>query len=90
MVQEAKAAGLKVVLVTMTPYYANKSFVAQGNAIILRDGRSWGADVVVDTHSAVRDFNDDLRSDLAAPDRLHLNRTGQEVIGQAIMSQAYA
>ena len=90
MVQEAKAAGLKVVLVTMTPYYANKALVAQGNAIILRDGRSWGADAVVDTHSAVRSLNNELRSDLAAPDRLHLNRTGQEVIGQTILSRAYA
>jgi len=89
MVQEAKSAGLKVVLVTITPYHRAKPLISEVNSVILRDGRSWGADVVVDTHSALRTIGNDLRSDYAAGDRLHLNRTGQEALGQAILERAY-
>lgn len=89
MVQEAKAGGLKVVLVTLTPYHRVKPQISQVNSVILRDGRSWGADVVVDTHSALKTIGNDLRSDYAAGDRLHLNRTGQQALGQAILERAY-
>ena len=90
MVQEAKAAGLKVVLVTITPYYLVKPKIAEVNAIILRDGRSWGADAVVDTHAPLRTLGTELRSDYASADRLHPNRAGQQAIGQAILERAYS
>jgi lysophospholipase L1-like esterase len=90
MVQEAKASGLKVVLVTMTPWHRAKPLIAEGNAIILREGRSWGADVVVDTHSALKNIMNELRSDYASPDRLHPNLAGQQAIGRRILETAYA
>jgi len=90
MVQEAKAAGLKVVLLTMTPYYRDTAKIAQGNAIILREGRGWGADVVVDTHSGLKTLGGEIRSEYSAPDRIHLNREGQLVMGRQIQAMAYA
>jgi lysophospholipase L1-like esterase len=89
MVQNAKAAGLKVVLVTITPYHRAKSQITQINSIILRDGRSWGADAVVDTHSVLRTLGHDLRSSYDAGDQLHLNVAGQQAMGQAILERAY-
>lgn len=89
MVQEAKASGLKVVLVTLTPYYRVKPQINEVNSIILRDGRSWGADVVVDTHSPLRTLGNELRSEYASADRLHPNRAGQQAIGQTILERAY-
>lgn len=89
MVQDAKAAGLKVVLVTITPYHRAKQQISQVNSIILREGRSWGADVVVDTHAVLRTLGSDLRSEYAAGDRLHLNRAGQQALGQAILERSY-
>lgn len=90
MVQESKAAGLKVVLVTITPYYMVKPKIAEVNSIILRQGRSWGADVVVDTHAPLRTMTNELRPEYASSDRLHLNRTGQQALGQRILERAYS
>lgn len=89
IVQAAKAAGLKVVLVTITPYHRAKSQITQINSFILRDGRSWGADAVVDTHSVLRTLGHDLRSNYDAGDQLHLNVAGQQAMGQAILERAY-
>lgn len=90
MVQEAKGAGLKVVLVTVTPYAAAAADIRQVNSVILRDGRSWGADAVVDINSPLANFSGGLRSELIGDNvGLHPNRRGQELIGQAILSRAY-
>jgi lysophospholipase L1-like esterase len=90
MVQEAKSAGLKVVLLTVTPYRAGNSVIQQINEIIKRDGRSWGADAVVDTWTPLADSNGSLRQE-HTNDRvgLHPNHAGQLVMGQTILATAY-
>jgi len=90
MVQEAKGAGLKVVLVTITPYHAASSAINQVNRMVLRDGRAWGADVVVDINSPLANIAGGLRSELIGDSvGLHPNHQGQELIGQTILSRAY-
>ena len=89
MVEEAKAAGLKVVLLTMTPWHQAKDLIDEVNAVTLSQGRSWGADVVVDTHTPLSDTVGNLRSEYASPDQLHPNITGQRAIGGTIQARAY-
>jgi hypothetical protein len=90
MVQEAKSAGLKVVLLTVTPYRAGNSVIQQINEIIKRDGRSWGADAVVDTWTPLAESNGSLRQEYTN-DRvgLHPNHAGQLIMGQTILATAY-
>ena len=91
MVREAKAAGLGVVLVTVTPYQAGQPAIDQINQILLRDGRLWGADVVVDITSSLANVTGGLRSDLVGDNMgLHPNNTGQQMIGRTIRTRAYA
>lgn|GEM_PF-2928634 len=90
MVQTAKDAGLKVVLVTLTPWHRATRNVAEVNSIILSQGRSWGADVVVDFHSPLRTSAGALRDDLGSPDRIHPNYEGQQTLGRALLERAYA
>lgn len=90
MVQEAKASGLKVVLLPMIPMARAANQIPLINAITLSQGRSWGADVVVDTYSPMNDGRGGIRSDYVSPDGIHPTRVGQQVIGQAIQAGAYA
>jgi lysophospholipase L1-like esterase len=91
IVSEAKNAGLRVVLVTITPYRAGSSTIGQVNQIILSEGRNWGADVVVDVHYPLADLLGGLKSELVGTrDGLHPNHTGQVLIGQALRTYAYA
>jgi lysophospholipase L1-like esterase len=91
MVREAKTAGLHVVLLTLTPYGAQAGRVRAVNEVIRRDGRQWGADVIVDVYAPLADWRGHLRSDLVG-DRmgLHPTRAGQELMGQSILTTAYA
>jgi len=91
MVREAKAAGLGVVLVTVTPYRAGQPKIGQINQILIRDGRGWGADVVVDITSPLADMLGGIKANLT-DDRtgLHPNHIGQELIGQTLLTRAYA
>lgn len=90
MVREAKAANLKVVIVTITPYRTSASLIRQINKIILRDGRRWGADVIVDINSPLKNISGGLRQDLIGDNvGLHPNAVGQQLIGQTILSRAY-
>jgi lysophospholipase L1-like esterase len=91
MVQEARAAGLGVVLVTVTPYRAGQPKISQINQILMRDGRGWGADIVVDVTSPLADMFGGIKSNLTDDSTgLHPNHTGQELIGQTLLSRAYA
>jgi lysophospholipase L1-like esterase len=91
IVQEAKRAGLKVVLVTITPYRSGQPTISQINQVIVRDGRGWGADVVVDITTPLSDMVGGLKSSLVGDDMgLHPNHAGQELIGQTIQTRAYA
>jgi hypothetical protein len=90
MVRMAKADGLEVVLTTVTPYHAEAVKIRELNNIILRNGKRWGADVVVDIHSPIADISGGLQQSLVG-DRmgLHPNRTGHRLIAQSILQSAY-
>jgi lysophospholipase L1-like esterase len=91
IVGEAKNAGLRVVLVTITPYRAGSGTIRQINQAILANGRSWGADVVVDINYPLADLTGGLKSSLIGTrDGLHPNHEGQVLIGQTLRTQAYA
>jgi lysophospholipase L1-like esterase len=91
MVREAKAAGLRVVLLTLTPYGTYASRVRAVNERIRQDGRQWGADIVVDVYSPLADWRGHLRSDLIGDQMgLHPTRAGQELMGRSILATAYA
>lgn len=91
MVQEAKAARLGVVLVTVTPYRVGQPNISQINQILMQNGRSWGADAVVDITSPLSDMFGGIKANLTDDSTgLHPNRTGQELIGQTIRTRAYA
>jgi lysophospholipase L1-like esterase len=91
MVREAKAAGLKVVLLRMTPWSEARQTIDQVNRIIDAQGRQWGADVIVDVHSPLSNAFDALRSDFVG-DRMgiHPNRAGYQAMARAIQVTAYA
>lgn len=90
MVRIAKQSGLKVVLTTLPPWRGAVVAISLVNNSIKRDGKFWGADVVVDIHRPLADWRGHLRGDLVG-DRmgLHPNRQGQELIGRAILESAY-
>lgn len=90
MVQEAKAAGLKVVLLPMIPMAEQAGQIRAINSIIMGQGRSWGADVVVDTYSPLDDGRGGIIAQHVNPDGIHPTRTGQVIIGQTIQARAYA
>jgi lysophospholipase L1-like esterase len=91
MVRTAKAAGLKVVLTTLPPWQDQATRIMAINQRIKNEGRTWGADVIVDIHRPLADWRGGLRSDLIG-DRmgLHPTRAGQELIGRAILESAYS
>jgi lysophospholipase L1-like esterase len=90
MVQQAKSNGLRVILCQLTPYHGGRGVIRQVNAAIAQQGRSWGADVIVDTHSPLVDWFGNLKSSLIG-DRmgLHPNREGQRLMAEAIHRAAY-
>jgi lysophospholipase L1-like esterase len=91
MVRIAKQSGLKVVLTTLPPWRGAVSAIASVNNSIKRDGKFWGADVVVDIHRPLADWRGHLRGELVGDQMgLHPNRQGQELIGRAILEQAYS
>jgi lysophospholipase L1-like esterase len=90
MVQEAKAAGLKVVLLPMIPMAQQARLIPAINSVVMSQGRSWGADAVVDTYSPLDDGRGGIISPYVTPDGIHPTREGQLVIGRTIQSQAYA
>jgi lysophospholipase L1-like esterase len=90
MVQEAKAAGLKVVLLPMIPMARAAGQIPPINAITMGQGRSWGADVIVDTYSLLNDGRGGIIAQYVSPDGIHPTRDGQLIIGRAIQSRAYA
>ena len=90
MVQEAKAAGLKVVLLPMIPMARAAGQIPPINAITMGQGRSWGADVIVDTYSPLDDGRGGIIAQYVSPDGIHPTRDGQLIIGRAIQSRAYA
>lgn len=91
IVSEAKNAGLRVVLVTITPYRAGSGTIRQINQVILANGRGWGADAVVDINYPLADLLGGLKSNLVGTrDGLHPNHTGQLLIGQTLRTYAYA
>ena len=90
MVQEAKAAGMKVVLLPMAPMAQAARQIPSINATILSQGRSWGADVVVDTYSPLDNGRGGIISQHVNQDGIHPTRSGQQIMGQAILSRAYA
>ncbi|MHC4298884.1 MAG: SGNH/GDSL hydrolase family protein [Planctomycetota bacterium] len=90
IVQEAKAAGLKVVLLPMIPMAQQARLIPAINSVVMSQGRSWGADVVVDTYSPLDDGRGGIISSYVTPDGIHPTREGQLVIGRAIQSRAYA
>ena len=90
MVQEAKAAGLKVVLLPMIPMAQQASLIPEINSIIMNQGHSWGADVIVDTYSPLNDGRGGIIDQHVNPDRIHPTRSGQLIMGQTILSRAYA
>lgn len=90
MVREAKAAGLKVVLLPMVPMARAADQIPPINAITMSQGRSWGADVFVDTYQPMNDGRGGIRSDYVSPDGIHPTRDGQLVLGQTILARAYA
>ena len=90
MVQEAKAAGLKVVLLPMIPMARAAEQIPPINAITMSQGRSWGADVVVDTYSPLDDGRGGIRSGYVSPDGIHPTIAGQRVIGGVILARAYS
>ncbi len=91
IVSEAKNAGLRVVLVTITPYRAGSGNIRQINRAILENGRGWGADVVVDINYPLADLLGGLKSSLIGTrDGLHPNHDGQVLIGQTLRTYAYA
>lgn len=91
MVRSAKAAGLKVVLTTLPPWQDQATRILAVNQRIKDEGRSWGADVIVDIHRPLADWRGGLRSELIG-DRmgLHPTQAGQELIGRAILESAYS
>jgi lysophospholipase L1-like esterase len=89
MVQRAKADGLRVILCQLTPYHAAKDVVRSVNATIRSQGRSWGADVIVDTYSPLADWLGNLKSSLVGDQMgLHPTRAGQRLMADAIL-EAY-
>lgn len=90
MVQEARSAGLKVVLLTVTPYYAGAAVIQQINDVIKRDGRGWGAEAVVDTWTPLADSSGGLKQEYVG-DQMHLhpNNAGQLLMGRTILAAAY-
>lgn len=91
IVGEARNAGLRVVLVTITPYGAASDRIRQINREILANGRGWGADVVVDVHYPLADLVGGLKPSLVGTrDGLHPNHEGQILIGQTLRTYAYA
>ena len=90
MVRIAKQSGLKVVLTTLPPWRGAVAAIASVNSSIKRDGKFWGADVVVDIHRPLTDWRGHLRGELVGDQMgLHPNRQGQELIGRAILESAY-
>ena len=91
IVGEAKNAGLRVVLTTITPYRAGSGTIQQINQAILANGRGWGADAIVDVNYPLADLMGGLKSDLVGTsDGLHPNHAGQVLIGQTLRTYAYA
>ena len=90
MVQMAKAAGLKVVLVTLTPYEPYTQKILQINDRILRNAKSWGVDVVVDLYNPLVGTHGELRQDLVGDAvGLHPNHQGHLIMGETIRQSAY-
>jgi lysophospholipase L1-like esterase len=90
MVRLSKNSGLKVILVTLTPYHREVNKISAINNIVLSQGHDWGADVVIDIHSPIADSNKHLRADLVGDQMgIHPNRTGHQLISQAILETAY-
>lgn len=90
MVQEAKAAGLKVVLLPMIPMARAAGQIPPINAITMGQGRLWGADVIVDTYSPLNDGRGGIIAQYVSPDNIHPTRDGQLIIGRVIKDRAYA
>jgi len=91
MVQAASAAGLRVVLLTLTPYHAATSTISSINRTIKAQGRSWGADAIVDVHRPLASVLGHLRPEYVG-DRmgLHPNAEGHMVMAVALRQQAYS
>lgn len=90
MVREAKAAGLKVVLLPMVPMARAADQIPPINAITMSQGPSWGADIVVDTYSPLDDGRGGIIAQYVNPDGIHPTREGQLIMGRTILAQAYA
>jgi lysophospholipase L1-like esterase len=91
MVQEAKSAGMRVVLLTLTPYHEATSVIASVNRIIKTEGRTWGADAIVDVHRPLSTMLGHLKPELVG-DRmgLHPNAEGHRLMAVAVLQQAYS
>jgi len=91
MVRAAKASGARVILLSLTPWHRAPQAIREINKQLRWSAPFWGVDDFVDVWTPLADANGALRPDLIgdAAMSVHPNSRGHELMGQAIIDDAY-
>jgi lysophospholipase L1-like esterase len=90
MVKAAKTAGMRVVVVSITPYAANPHMIRTINARLKWYSIFWGADAYVNVWSLLADTDGGLLTEYSGDAMgLHPNTEGQRVMARKILRDAY-
>jgi len=91
MVRAAKAAGARVILLSLTPWHQAAQQIKEINKQLRWRAPFWGVDDYVDIWKPLADDSGALRSDLVGDlqMRVHPNRAGHDLVGEKILRDAY-